>query len=326
MSKKIRTIVVGVAAISDQDSHAGPGDADPVLAPAVELARSLGAALHVVHVFSLPEPVLAAYGGAPHDPAFHARCAGQIALHLRGQAARYPGGERAHCHALEGSPGPRLAELADEVGADLVIVGASRRGRLWHSILGTTAARMLRAAHVPVLVLRKPFRRRPARILLATDLSPQNGAAHTRAIETIGAAFGDEGLRFRAVYVVSYDAMLPPPLPEEVLEGIAARQLDRFIARDVRSAHPVEMQVRSGDLSGEIVRAADEWQADLLVMAARATGAPEGWLGSTTASAIRHASCNVLVVPPALNHGDGDLTQRHRGTEISSSPCLCASV
>jgi len=298
MSKKIRTIVVGVAAISSQDSHTGPGDADPVLAPAIELAHSLGAALHVVHVFSLPDPVLAAYGGNSGDAAFHVRYASRLALHVEGQAAASPRGEAVHCHALEGSPGPRLAEFADDVGADLVIVGASRRGRLWHSILGTTAARVLRAAHVPVLVLRKPFKQSPARVLLATDLSEENGAAHTRAIETIADTFGREALQLRAVYVVSYDPMIPPPLPDEVLKEVAAEQLGRFLAEDVRSPLPVERQVRSGDTSGEIVRAADEWQADLLVMVARGSGAPEGSLGSTTASAIRHASCNVLVIPP----------------------------
>ncbi len=300
MSKKIRTIVVGVAAISDQDTHTGPGDADPVLAPAVELARALGATLHVVHVFSLPDPVLSALQGRgiTDDPAVHVRYATQLELHLAKQAARFPGGETARCHALEGSPGPRLAEFADDVQADLVIVGASRRGRIWHSILGTTAARVLRAARVPVLVLRKPFSRRPERILLATDLSSENGAALTRAIETIGAAFGPKDLQFRAVYVVSYDPMVPPPLPDAVLKEVAAEQLGRFLAEEIRSGVPVENHVRSGDLSGEIVRAASEWQAELLVMAARATGAPEGWLGSTTASAIRHASCNVLVIPP----------------------------
>ena len=300
MSKKIQTIVVGVAAISSQDSHTGPGDADPVLAPAIELAHSLGAVLHVVHVFSLPDPVLAAYGGEGDaaDPAFHVRYASQLALHVEGQAAATAGGESVHCHALEGSPGPRLAEFADDVGADLVIVGASRRGQLWHSILGTTAARVLRAARVPVLVLRRPLKQPPARVLLATDLSEESGAAHTRAIETITDTFGRESLQLRAVYVVSYDPMLPPPLPDEVLKEVAAAQLGRFLAEDVRSPLPVETQVRSGDLSGEIVRAADEWHAELLVMAARASASPEGWLGSTTASAIRHASCNVLVIPP----------------------------
>lgn len=300
MPKKIRTIVVGVAAISDQDAHAGAGDADPVLAPAVELARSLGATLHVVHIFSLPDSLLSALQGRgiADDPGFHLRYAAQLELHLARQAARFPGGATARCHALEGSPGPRLAEFADDVEADLVIVGASRRGRIWHSILGTTAARVLRAARVPVLVLRKPFSRRPARILLATDLSSENGAALTRAIATIGAAFGPQDLQFRAVYVVSYDPMVPPPLPDGVLQEVAAEQLEGFLAREIRSGVPVENHVRSGDLPGEIVRAADEWQAELLVMAARATGAPEGWLGSTTASAIRHASCNVLVIPP----------------------------
>ena len=53
MSNSIRTIVVGVASMDDQDPRT-PGDADPVLGPAVKLAAALGAELRAVHAFEIP--------------------------------------------------------------------------------------------------------------------------------------------------------------------------------------------------------------------------------------------------------------------------------
>ncbi|MGI9181739.1 MAG: hypothetical protein ACR2H9_14705 [Longimicrobiaceae bacterium] len=46
----MKNILVGAAAVAD----------DPVLRPAVELARRLGETLHVVHACDLAQPILAA--------------------------------------------------------------------------------------------------------------------------------------------------------------------------------------------------------------------------------------------------------------------------
>ncbi len=50
MSRQIKNILVGAAAVAD----------DPVLCPAVELARRLGETLHVVHADDRAQPILAA--------------------------------------------------------------------------------------------------------------------------------------------------------------------------------------------------------------------------------------------------------------------------
>nr|MBA2669616.1 hypothetical protein [Gemmatimonadota bacterium] len=52
MTGPIRTIVAGIATLETED---------PVLKPALTLAEELGATLHVMHVFDLPEPIQAAY-------------------------------------------------------------------------------------------------------------------------------------------------------------------------------------------------------------------------------------------------------------------------
>jgi nucleotide-binding universal stress UspA family protein len=50
-----------------------------------------------------------------------------------------------------GEPAIELARVADEIRADMVVVGASRRG--WHSLMGSVARRLVRTGHWPVLVV-----------------------------------------------------------------------------------------------------------------------------------------------------------------------------
>lgn len=54
----------------------------------------------------------------------------------------------------EGSPGPVTADTAEEVGADMVIVGSHGRTGLQRALLGSVAERMCRLSPVPVLVVR----------------------------------------------------------------------------------------------------------------------------------------------------------------------------
>jgi nucleotide-binding universal stress UspA family protein len=53
-----------------------------------------------------------------------------------------------------GSPGEEIVRLADEVGADLVVVGSNRHSALHNLFLGSTAAYLATHSRVPVLVTR----------------------------------------------------------------------------------------------------------------------------------------------------------------------------
>lgn len=298
MSATIRTLVVGVATLSDDDPVLAPDHGDPVLAPAAELARRLGATLHVVHAYELPPPVLTGY--PDYLPAlastFPESYEGQILARLEAAMARFPGVD-AVCHAVEGPAGRAICDVADREHAGLVVVGATRRGRVWRNLLGTTAERVVRASHVPVLVLHGPFTRPVRRVLLTTDLSPESGALHDRGLTTARAVFG-EPLEAETLLVVGYDLMAPPPLREDLLKDAAEGELARFL--DARPAPRPGGRVRVGDVPRQIVREAEEWGADLVVLG---THGRSGWqrfvLGSTAEATLRSAGCNVLVVPRA---------------------------
>lgn len=54
----------------------------------------------------------------------------------------------------EGLPGSKVAEIADEEGADFIAVGTHGRGGLQRLMMGSVAETIIREAHVPVLTVR----------------------------------------------------------------------------------------------------------------------------------------------------------------------------
>ncbi|MBI5089979.1 MAG: universal stress protein [Actinobacteria bacterium] len=95
--------------------------------------------------------------------------------------------------------------------------------------------------------------------------------------------------------------------PEGSIEYSAAQdELDRVVAAEVSSrladfAGTWSMQVRSGNVGRELMAAADEVDADLVVVGHSRHGAlRDAVLGSTAASAVHHSRRSVLVaIPPA---------------------------
>ncbi len=126
---------------------------------AVELTNSLGSELHVVHVALVPgvhvEPESVIY-----DPDFYER------MRERGQSdarerldeqvakVKEAGGTVAGAHARVGRPDAEIVHLAEELDADLVVLGSRGLGPLRRALMGSVSDSVVRHAHCPVLVIR----------------------------------------------------------------------------------------------------------------------------------------------------------------------------
>jgi len=290
MPKSIRTIVVGVALVDELD---------PVLPSAVRLANTIGAELHIVHVFDLPEPIMAAWtdvgSTGEAGPAWLRAHAKAIEEALRKQCARFAVAPD-HIHAFVGSAHDRLTRYAAGVSADLVVVGATRRGRIWRSILGTTAERVLQRTTVPVLVLHQPFFHAVRRVLLTTDLTGLSAEVHERALDVVENLFG--GLpEVRSLFVLPGPPLQSWGSPDEI-EDIGRAELADFIAERQQRSYAVWPRVRAGDASTEINVEADASGSDLIVLGTHGrSGIARYVFGSVAAATLRDASRNVLVVP-----------------------------
>jgi len=181
MPPSIRTIVAGVATVNESD---------PILAPAIALAEATGAQLHLVHAFELPDPFLSAYArDGILGPEFGAGYRDELRNRLVERVAAVGTTARIHCHAVTGSVSDGLCTQAEKLAADVLVIGATRSGKLLRTILGSTAERVVRGAKVPVMVLRKPLAMPVSRVLLTTDMSEFSANVHDRAVDLIEGLF-----------------------------------------------------------------------------------------------------------------------------------------
>jgi nucleotide-binding universal stress UspA family protein len=107
----------------------------------------------VVYVRHLPATALMAPGIA--DPTMVQTLDDQEA-EVRQEAVRALGGTGVDWEMVvrAGSPGEEIVQVADESGADLVVVGSNRHSSLHNLFLGSTAAYLAAHSQAPVLVMR----------------------------------------------------------------------------------------------------------------------------------------------------------------------------
>jgi nucleotide-binding universal stress UspA family protein len=112
-----------------------------------------GAAVDVLHVFDLPWDYLPYPSKAGME--LEQRIEGITAARLGGLRERLAAtGVAASLHTRRGRPWLRIAEAADELGAQLVALGTRGRTGLEHALLGSVAERTLRLARGSVLVVK----------------------------------------------------------------------------------------------------------------------------------------------------------------------------
>ena len=123
---------------------------------AVDLARRLGAHLHVVHSVTLDD-----YGIDPDSAGFEAEYERSLrAEHDALETDLHDAGIEWTYHEQRGDPAHALAQLAAELDALYIVVGATHSGGLRHLVGGESVPkRLLRHQRRPVLIVPEPVTR-----------------------------------------------------------------------------------------------------------------------------------------------------------------------
>lgn len=143
-----------------------------------------------------------------------------------------------------------------------------------------------------------------ARILCPTDFSENAEAAATAAV-ALALRFG---ARLRFVHVSSPIpiAPFPPEVPVDTrlfdqVRQNADEQLAAVAARARQAGLAVDADHRDGGAAAEVLQAALDFPADLLVLGTHGrSGFDRVALGSVTEKLLRKASCPVVTVPPGV--------------------------
>jgi nucleotide-binding universal stress UspA family protein len=126
-------------------------DSNRALDSAVEFSKQFGAELHIAHALDLRFPVVAPYEVVvPTCFIDEARQAAASKLNTMVQKAATEG-VRGISHMSEVPAVSAIVDLAEKLGADLVVMGTRGRTGLKHVLLGSVAERTLR--HAPCSVL-----------------------------------------------------------------------------------------------------------------------------------------------------------------------------
>lgn len=284
---EIRTIVVGDALTAGSDR---------VLCAARELGRKLGARLRLVH--AEPRPVdLVGVGGA--DELWRQRRAG-VERSLAEHAARL-GIAAPELDGVACDEGVAYHALVDATrnGAGLLVVGAHEGSGL-SGVFGSTAARVLRNATRPVLVVRGELSRPPRRVLLPVDLSPLSADAFRAGLDLINSWTGD-GVEPEALFVLTdIDRRSHQAAHRGDPREAAVAALFRFVtAHRGDFSGEIAQRVVEGEPRSEILHRIGVLQPNLVVLGTHGRSGFELLLsGSVAEGVVREAGCSCLVIPP----------------------------
>jgi nucleotide-binding universal stress UspA family protein len=268
-------------------------------ARAVDLARSPGAALTLVHVMSDAMPAELA---AAHE-AYAREVLRDLAAKARAEGVAGVEPVLARGRDFEG-----LIEEARKAKADLVVIGTHRPSSLVQDMLGTTADRVLRHGGLPLLLVRSKAQGPYKSLLVAVDFSP----ASRRALELALRWFAQA----RVAAVTAYGSSRRSFLGDDAQAREAAAETRRLalkgILQEVRHAlgpgneagneaaiERVVPMVERGWAEDVILRAAQEEKPELIVVGTHARGGLQhAVLGSVAEWVLTEAPCDVLAIPP----------------------------
>lgn len=202
-----------------------------------------------------------------------------------------------------GRPADAILAVADEVNADLIVLGSRGQGAIASTLLGSVSAEVAGNAECSVLVARGAT---VSRLLIATDGSPCSKGIPA----TLGAWGVFKGLPAVALSVAPVDSPAfellvsvytmgaePKERKREELRELHARYARSMAEALLQVGIPARAATRTGDAAHEITAAVRAGGSDLTITGSRCLRGFTRWLlGSVTRNVLLHAESSVLIV------------------------------
>ena len=272
---------------------------------AARLAARLGAGVDLLHVLP-PHPLGQAWQALQEAMGLDTedvRRRAHARLDELGAELRAAYGPEVTGHMSQGRPVTEIPRQAQDLGADLIVLGAQGEHPLLDPFLGTTAQKVLRLAHSPVLLVKQAPSFAYDNLLVPTDFSAAAGRAARLALDWFPAARH----HFLHAYELPYQRELFLGGVDEAamdnyrrLVGDTARvQLSEWVDGLGLDAVRAGQRVRFGYAPVQIGAHAQELAIDLIVMGAQGMTTLEGTLlGSVSSHVSMEVPCDILLVRP----------------------------
>lgn len=287
--------------------------AEAALPPAAYLARTLDATLTLLHVMET-NPPQEIHGEA------HLTSTEDAYRYLAATAAALPGGLRVQQHVhpnREDDVARSIAEHAREFEVDMICLCTHGRGSLRRLIFGTIAQKVIALSGIPLLLAHPPGVPWPGelppytcrRILVPLDGDPAHEAGLGVALPLAQACASALGLLMVVPTLSTLsveDAASARLLPATTMAALdmtqekAAHYLAAQVERAAGAGLVVTSAVRRGSPGPLIVQAAENYQAEMIVMATHGKSHTDAfWSGSVTPMVSSRTRLPLLLVPAA---------------------------
>jgi nucleotide-binding universal stress UspA family protein len=192
----------------------------------------------------------------------------------------------------QGAVAPTILKRAPKRDG-LLVVGSQGLDALDRFMLGSVSTNLIQHATCPVLVVKNeaaPLRR----IILAIDGSD----ASAKALKFVLAKFQPDRPTSKGRHVpIHVNVIHVMQFSNYQLLKEAQKLLKQRVRKLIQAGFAAEAVCQRGKPAEEIMKAASQQKADLIVMGAQGLGAVARFLiGSVSTRVVQHSSCSVLVV------------------------------
>lgn len=203
-----------------------------------------------------------------------------------------------------------VTDLAEELGAGLIVVSHRGHGALKRTLMGSVSMSLLHHAHCPVLVTRSVEDEQRSGLPTGPVLVAYDGSTEAEHAMEVGAELARAfEVELHLASVVDMSEVLPyaPAYArlgwEEEIDKAEQRTrewLDETASRlETSSGVRPALHVRNGRPSDETIRLGEELGAGLILLGSRGRGGVKrALLGSASTSVAQHAAGPVLVFRP----------------------------
>jgi nucleotide-binding universal stress UspA family protein len=278
--------------------------ADEAILQGHTLAEQAGGKLvvcHVVHEILSASPLFPQFVQADTEAVIHAESRAAAAVEDRVKALTGRRSRDIEVRIESGKADAEVLRVAEQVSATLVVTASRGLTGIARLLLGNIAERIVRYAHCPVLVARP--HNKTGKILAATDLSE----LATPAISLAAEVAGKKGASLTVIH--SLDVLPSPALgftvpfggtpvipPPELVEQLRTAADGALVSQLERLGVKADRRVVEGDAASMVLRAADELDVEIVVVATHGrTGLARVALGSVADKVVRGARSSVLV-------------------------------
>ena len=197
-----------------------------------------------------------------------------------------------------GSPAEVILRVAQEQGADLIVLGARGLGKIREQMFGSVSHRVMTQASCATLIIKKPIR--TIRNLLIPIESQEDA-------DSVLTFFKKKPFRepcsVTVLHVIPFSepvwpmgAMIPPDFRKEMVAY--AEKFTNMLCRELEGlGHQAKSLALVGAPSSTIVEQVQQTSPDLMILRTHSrSGISRFLLGSVSHSVVHHTECSILLV------------------------------